>query len=149
MAEVLFYHLVRTDLERVLPDLLERSLQRGWCAKVQVGSAERVSALNAHLWTYRDDAFLPHGTAEDGSAREQPIYLSDDEENPNAASVLFLVDGAQSVALEGYVRCVLIFDGREESAVAAARGQWKELKALGHDLTYWQQDENGRWQKRG
>src|SRR4051812_29051719 len=94
MTEMLFYHLHRQSLDKVLPSMLERSLERGWRVIVQAASAERVEALDAQLWTYADDSFLPHGTDGDAQALEQPILLTAGAGNPNGASVRFLVDGA-------------------------------------------------------
>lgn len=148
MTEVLFYHLQNAPLERVLPKLLERSLERGWKAVVKAGGPERLDAINNVLWTYSDDSFLPHGTREDGPPALMPVYLTVEDDNPNEANVLFLVDGAEPVALGDYERCVLMFDGRDEAAVAAAREHWKTIKAEGHDATYWQQSSEGRWEKK-
>ena len=148
MTEVLFYHLQQTTLEQVLPTLLERSLERGWKAVVQVGNSERIDALNGALWTYSDDAFLPHGTAEDGPLEKQPVALTAESENPNGADVLFLVDGAVPGEIGPYERCVLMFDGRDDEALGAARGHWKTLSDGGHDVTYWQQNDAGGWEKK-
>ncbi len=145
MVEVLFYHLQRRPLEAVLPTLLEKSLERGWRVVVQCGSEERVEALNGHLWTFREDSFLPHGMRADGHAERQPIYLTSGAENPNQAQVRFLVDRAVPGELADYLRAVFIFDGRDPDAVSEARGKWKEMQAAGHEVTYWQQDEGGRW----
>lgn len=149
MGEVLFYHLDRHPLERVLPELLEKCLERGWRATVQVGSDERRDALDAHLWTYRDEAFLPHGTAHDGSAEAQPVWLTTGDENPNRATVRFVADGAELADPSAYERVVMLFDGNDPDAVARARAAWRTVKAGGHDATYWQQSERGRWEKRG
>ncbi|MEQ8267825.1 MAG: DNA polymerase III subunit chi [Parvibaculum sp.] len=148
MTEVLFYHLQNAPLEQVLPQLLERSLQRGWRAIVKAGGPERLDALNSVLWTYSDDSFLPHGTRADGPPELEPVFLTVEDENPNSASVLFLVDGAAPGDIGPYERCVLMFDGRDEAALGAAREHWKTLKAEGHDATYWQQSEQGRWEKK-
>lgn len=149
MTEVLFYHLQRQPLERVLPTLLERSLERGWRVVVQASSDERVEALDAHLWTYRDDGFLPHGTAKEAEAAEQPIVITSGEGNTNGAQVRFLVDGAGFPAdMTAYQRVVLLFDGDDPDAVAAARERWTEARAQGLDATYWQPDEQGRWVKK-
>jgi len=148
MTEVLFYHLQRQPLERVLPALLEKSLERGWRALVQAASEERVEALDAHLWTYRDDAFLPHGTHKESAAAHQPVLLTVNDDNPNGAQVRFLIDGAPVPAdAETYQRIVLLFDGEDPDAVATARGRWTEAKARGFDVTYWQADEQGRWKR--
>jgi DNA polymerase-3 subunit chi len=148
LTEVLFYHLQRQPLEHVLPTLLERSLARGWRVVVEAGSEERVEALDAHLWTYAEVSFLPHGSAKDGDLDRQPIALVTGSSNPNAAAVRFFVDGALPDEVEGYDRVVLLFDGNDEDAVEAARVRWKALKAAGHDLTYWQQSDEGRWEKK-
>ena len=149
MTEILFYHLQRQPLERVLPSLLEKSLARGWRVVVQVASEERAEALDAHLWTFRDDSFLPHGTWREAEAREQPILFTIHADNPNGASVRFLLDGAplpQDAA--AYDRVVLLFDGEDPDAVDAARARWSEAKQSGFDVTYWQPDDSGRWQRR-
>jgi DNA polymerase-3 subunit chi len=148
VTEVLFYHLDRQPLERILPDLLEKCLERGWRAVVQVGSEERRDALDAHLWTYREEGFLPHGTVKDGSAEAQPIWLTVGPENPNAANVRFLADGVEMADLTTYARVVVLFDGNDDEAVQRARASWIGVKAEGHEVTYWQQSERGRWEKK-
>ena len=149
MTEMRFYNLQGQARERVLPTLVERSLERGWRAVVQSSSEERVEALDAHLWTFRDDSFLPHGTHKEASAADQPILLTVKDDNPNAAAVRFLIDGAPVPADAGtYQRIVLLCDGMDEEAVADARTRWTAAKAEGFDVTYWQADQNGRWVKK-
>src|SRR5262245_34010038 len=150
MTEIVFYQLQRPPLERVLPTLIEKSLERGWRVVVQASSEERVEALDAQLWTFRDDSFLPHGTWRDAEAGAQPILLTIHDNNPNGATVRFLIDGAPVPpdAAE-YQRIVLMFDGEDPDAVAAARVRWTEAKASGFETTYWQADEDGRWQRKG
>ena len=148
MSEVWFYHLQRRSLEDVLPTLLQKSLERGWRCVVEAGSEERVEALDAHLWTYDDQSFLPHGTVKDGLVAEQPVYLTAGPENPNGAVVRFFVDGAVPRGVELYQRSFLLFDGRDDDAVADARRQWAALKGAGHEISYWQQDDRGRWQNK-
>jgi DNA polymerase III subunit chi len=150
MTEILFYHLQRHPLERVLPALVEKSLERGWRVVVQAASEERIEALDAHLWIFRDDSFLPHGTWREAEAAEQPVLLTVHDGNPNGAAVRFLLDGAPVPADAGdYERIVLLIDGNDPEAVAAARERWSEGRAKGFEVTYWQADENGRWQRKG
>ena len=149
MTEILFYHLQGQKLEGVLPTLLDKSLERGGRVVVQGSSEERIEALDAHLWTYRDDGFLPHGTWREAEAAAQPVLLTVNDGNPNAATVRFLVDGAALPAdADSYQRIVLIFNGDDDDAVAAARVHWTDAKAKGFEATYWQPDDNGRWVKK-
>src|ERR1700709_2631630 len=114
MTEVLFYHLQDMTLENVLPPLLEKSLERGWRVVVQSTSEERADALDAHLWTYRDDSFLPHVTWRAGDAQAHPIVLMVEDGNPNDARVRFLVDNAAlPLNCETYDRVVMIFNGND------------------------------------
>ena len=150
MTEVLFYHLKGQTPEQVLPALLQKSLERGWRVVVQASSEERVEALDAHLWTWRDDSFRPHGTSREPTAAEQPIVLTASEDNPNGAAVRFLVDGTNLPEnTSGYERIVMLFDGDDPDAVEAARTRWSRAKADGAQVTYWRADENGRWQRQG
>jgi DNA polymerase-3 subunit chi len=149
MTEILFYHLQGQKIEGVLPALLEKSLERGWRVIVQGASEERIEALDAHLWTYRDDGFMPHGTWREAEAGEHPVLLTLNDGNPNGANVRFLIEGAPvPTDAESYQRIVLLFDGDDDEAVAAARERWTESKAKGFDATYWQPDDSGRWVKK-
>jgi len=147
-TEVLFYHLEQQTLEKVLPTLVEKTLERGWRAVVQAGSHERLAAIDLALWTFKEDSFLAHGTAKEGHATDQPVYLTTTGETPNGAGVRFLVDGAETAELSSYDRVVYLFDGRDAAAVAKAREHWKAAKGAGCEVTYWQQSSEGRWEKK-
>jgi DNA polymerase-3 subunit chi len=149
VTEVLFYHLQRQPLEAVLPALIEKSLERGWRAVVQVTSEERLAALDDHLWTFSDDSFLPHGTDREPHAADQPVVIALGEGNPNEASIRFLVDGpALPPDASTDQRMVVLFDGNDPEALSLARDQWRAVKDAGHDATYWQQDARGRWERK-
>jgi DNA polymerase-3 subunit chi len=146
VADIGFYHLTRTGPDQALPQLLGRTLAAGQRALVLSRSEERVAALDAALWQCADPDWLPHGTAADGDADLQPIWLTTDDAVPNGARFLFLIDGAQSMRLGEFDRVFDLFDGADETAVAAARERWTAAKAAGHRLTYWRQGPRG-WEK--
>lgn len=154
MTDVYFYHLQQQPLERALPLLLEKSLQRGWRAVVQAASEERLKVLDDALWTYADASFLPHGTAQEGDAEQQPIYLTTGDDNPNGAALRVFVERTDALAVlerepaGAYERALVLFDGRDAEELEQARGQWKALKGAGHSVTYWQQSDTGRWEKK-
>lgn len=148
MTDIAFYHLQRSPLAAVLPKLLERTLAAGKRALVLAGSEERVEALNVLLWTQNPNGWLPHGSARDGTAEAQPIWLTAVDQNPNGAEYIFLTDGMEAADLAPFERCFDLFDGNDDSALEAARGRWRGLKDSGHALTYWQQNENGKWEEK-
>ena len=148
MAEIGFYHLLSTPLERALPKLLERACAQGHRVIVRAASPERVEHLNAALWTYEEAAFLPHGSARDGNPAVQPIWLTDRDENPNRASMIVLVDGVEAEDLHAFARGADVFDGNYSDAVEAARRRWRRAREAGHSLAYWQQTASG-WEQKG
>jgi len=144
-TEIWFYHLERSTLDQVLPGLLEKTLQRGWRALVRAGDSGTADDLDEMLWAYRPDSFLPHGRADADHAQVQPVLISESGDNLNSAQTLFIVDESELGSTEGYARCFIIFDGRNDQSVQHARNRWRGLKDSGAELQYWKQDEDGRW----
>lgn len=145
-CEVWFYHLERGSIEETLPELLEKTLKRGWRAQVRSSQAGKLADLDVSLWTYRDDSFLPHGRSDERHADRQPILLGTDPENLNGAEALFILDGDPG-DLSGYQRCVMVFSGQDEGALQQARGLWARCKSAGHAVAYWRQSEGRGWEK--
>jgi DNA polymerase-3 subunit chi len=143
-----FYHLQTSSVERALPQLLERVLAGGHRAVVMAASEDRIEVLANLLWTYDPNTWLPHGTVKDGFAADQPIWLTDREENPNGARMLVLTDGMASNRLADFDRCLDVFDGNSPEATTAARERWSAAKAAGHEMHYWQQTDAG-WKEQG
>ena len=148
MTEIRFYHLERRRVDQALPTLLEHALEEGRRVLVRASSEEMVAALNERLWTYDDASFLPHGAAGDGDPMEQPIFLTSELENPNAATMLVQLSGAEaSEADDAFDLIVLMFDGRDEAALSQARGEWRRLKDQGRTISYWRESDEGGWEQ--
>jgi DNA polymerase-3 subunit chi len=145
-CEVWFYHLERTGLDQVLPELLEKTLARGWKALVRTREPARIEHLDSWLWSYRDESFLPHAPAQEPNAARQPVLLTTGFDNANGAEALFLVDGAEPGELGGFARCLVLFDGADPAQLADARGLWKRIKDGGAPVSYWKQQARG-WEK--
>ena len=149
MTEIRFYHLQKTGLDRALPEILEKAVSTGKNIIVKVPDEGECTRLNDHLWTYRPDSFLPHGNKADGNADQQPVWLSTGDDNPNGAKIIILTGGASSENPADFDLCCEMLNGNDPAAVKAARERWKAYKEQGFDLTYWQQDDNGKWTEKG
>jgi DNA polymerase-3 subunit chi len=147
-GELWFYHLEQSSLEEVLPELLEKTLSRGWRALVRAADDDRLKALDASLWTWREDSFTPHGRASDDHADRQPVLLTTEDANANDAQCLFLLDGVVPVDVGAFERTIVLFDGQDESAVQAARRLWKREAGEGRPVSYWRQSPDGGWEKK-
>jgi DNA polymerase III subunit chi len=147
LTEYGFYHLTRSNLDQALPRLLEKAHGSGARVILRCGEPERQDHLDRLLWTYRNDAFLPHGTSADGNAERQPIWLTTGMDRPNKATILVVVDGAEASDAAQFERVLELFDGRDPDAVAAARARWRWAESQGLTRVYWQQNERGGWQR--
>jgi DNA polymerase III subunit chi len=148
VTDISFYHLQRQPLDRALPQLLDRVLASSMKALVLGDNPELIAALNSSLWTYDPGSFLPHGTKKGGDSEIQPVFLTTEQENPNRAEILVLVDGADHKDLSQFDRCLDMFDGNDSDAVAQARLRWVAYKDAGHQVTYWQQNDAGKWESK-
>jgi DNA polymerase-3 subunit chi len=148
VTEVRFHHLERRRVDQALPSLLEHALEEGRRVLVRAASDEMVAALNERLWTYDDASFLPHGAAGDGDPMTQPVFLTTELENPNAATMLVRLSGAEiGDADDAFDLVVILFDGRDEAALAQARGEWRRLTDQGRAISYWRESDEGGWER--
>jgi DNA polymerase-3 subunit chi len=147
VTEIRFYHLEQRRIDQALPPLLERALEEGRRVLVRASSDEMVAALNERLWTYDESSFLPHGAAGDGDPMTQPIFLTSELENPNSATMLVKLSGVEGEAEDAFDLVVLLFDGRDEAALADARGEWRRLKDQGRTISYWRESDEGGWEQ--
>lgn len=146
MTEISYYHLTKSKVENALPALVEKAVEKKYRVIVQVGNKERCEAIDALLWTYKDDNFLAHAAeGNDNKPQDQPIWITTDKKNANGANLRFLIDNVEIQDPEQYDRVIRMFDGHDTEAVNKAREIWKHEKEAGYKLNYWQQDDNGKW----
>ncbi len=126
---------------------MERALARFGTVTIQCVSKEQRDSIDIHLWVYTDESFIGHGTECDQYPNFQPVFLTTGQENPNDSKIRFLIEGAVCSDIDAYQRLVVIFDGRSEELLNLVRAQWKKYKMENHNLTYWQQTEDHRWEK--
>ena len=103
--------------------------------------------LDQHLWTFSDAAFLPHGTAADGHAEEQPVFLTDAPITPNGANVRVFVDGARPDILDetGLEMVLVLFSSSDPEGLQSARALWRSCKEKGRAAVYFTQGEGRGW----
>jgi len=147
MAEISFYHVTRQEPLQALARLMEKVHGQNLRTVIRARSEDRVKEVDTYLWTYNPASFLPHGTAASSQPEAQPLYITADDENPNGAKVLVLLDNVLPEDLKGYDRVLYLFDGQDERQTGTAREHWKQLKQDGHSLAYWEQQDGGGWKR--
>ena len=147
-TEIRFYHLQQQSLDQALPAILQKAYQGNHKIHVRMADDSEVERMNKHLWTFKQNVFLPHGSKKDGYAEKQPIWLTSKSENPNQANVIILTQGMTEENLEDYDLCCEMLNGHDDNAVKEARERWKKYQDAGLEVTYWHQNDNGGWDKK-
>ena len=148
MPEVRFYHMMQKKLVEALPEILSKALEREYRIIVKAGDRELLKEIDENIWTYKASSFIPHSMTKNNHASEQPIWLTTGDDNPNNAKMLMLIDGVNSDEIDKMDLCCELFDGNDEDVVSTVREHWKEYKDKGYELSYFQQDEAGKWFKK-
>jgi len=147
-TEINFYQLTKISLEKALPKLLLKILSGGGRAVLIASNDEEVKSLDSMLWTFSTNKVVPHGTKNTPFPANQPVYITSKEENPNGADFLVMVSGATADFVNGFSKCLDIFDGNNDNDVNSARERWSRYKkGKNCKLTYWKQDEKGFWEQ--
>lgn len=138
----------KSNLEQTLPALINKALQNNHKIIIKAANQNDLDKLNEHLWAYSPNSFIPHGSAKDGHAESQPVYLTLKDENPNGADVLILTQGAQCENLKDYALVCEMLDGHNQDHIENARSRWKTYKEDGLEISYWQQGPQGGWENK-
>lgn len=150
VAELGFYRLTETPLDRALPVMLAKSLERGWRVEVRGRDRAAMEALDLALWSHDQAGFLPHGLAGGPQDARQPVLLTT-EPTPAGGprEALFLIDRAAFDTGEAasLTRTALLFDGHDDEALEEARAHWRATTAAGLRAVFWSQAPGGRWEK--
>lgn len=142
---VQFYHLLSTSRERAVPKLMEKALSTGSKVLMLCGSDATLKTMSDALWTSNPSGFLPHGSAKEANAEQQPILLALEDSALNHADILCILDGSTPASLPDYAKVLDVFDGSDEAAVAHARQRWSAYKEKGYALQYVKQQPGGGW----
>lgn len=148
MEDIRFYHLQRQTLEEALPNLMVKVAEAGLKAVVKANDQSTLDTLDKVLWDFDPASFLAHDKDGCDYPEDQTFFLTTEDNNPNGATVLVLVDAAHASDIESYARCLYMFDGRNEDIVSKAREDWKSWKDGDWSISYWQQKEMGGWEQK-
>lgn len=141
--QVDFYHLTVTPVERALPGIAVKVVGGGGRLLVVSGDEGQRRQIDATLWTWQADSFLPHAQAGAGDDTIQPVLIGEVVEPANGARFVALIDGVWRDAALGFDRAFHFFDA---DRIVEARQAWKVLADReGVERRYWKQDEGGRW----
>ncbi len=140
-----FYELALDPALKVVPPLALKAYEQGARAVILAANENSLEELNKAIWTFKQDAFIPHGTKADGKAERQPIYLTLTEENPNQATIAIITDGRMPQL--PFERVYDIFDGTIETELASAKARQQAYQNSGAAVTYFKQNPQGGWDK--
>ena len=146
MPEICYYHIQQADFVTALARLLEDMLSQQKRCFIWLENLADAQNISEKLWTFEDDAFIPHGViGQSAHDANQPVLFSDQRENVNVAQVLILPHQLDWDGPDEFTQICRLFDGRNPDRLVLMRQNWQKDKQAGHKLSYWQQDNSGTW----
>lgn len=142
--QVDFYHLADITIERVLPPLAEKLLAKGERLLIVAADDGQATRLDADLWTYAPDSFLPHGRAGEAGEGDQPVLIAITTDSTNGARNLLIADGLWRDEALGFDRAFYLFDA---ATIDGARAAWRALGTRDDVVRRYWKREDGRWRE--
>ncbi len=148
MAEIRFYHLQSQTIEQALPKLAELVLKSGNKGIIKVADKNIAKQIDKALWAYSPESFLPHDVEGSKYPKEQELFITSREENPAEAKMALFVNCEKLEDLSLFDRVLYMFEGKLDKIITTAREDYKNYKTQGHEMSYWQQSDQGRWEQK-
>ena len=133
MTRVDFYILSRDDAEARLSTacrLADKAFRLGHRVFIHAASEEAARELDRRLWTFRDDSFVPHSLAGDGSDPGDPVRIGAGPAPDTSPDVLINLAGAVPSWAEGSTRVAEIV-GADPAERAAGRERYRRYRDKG------------------
>ena len=116
---------------RLVCELARKSYDKGLWTLILARDAAQAEALDELLWSFDDDAYIPHQIAGDEEDELTPVLIATpDMDVPSRALVINLRDDTYLGACDRVLEVV----PADASARGPLRERWKQYKALGFDV---------------
>ena len=133
---------VVADISWLIEKLFKEKNRILVCCKDQ----ETVEVIDAFLWTYKEDEFIPHSIATKEKNSIYPILIATDIHEDYDHNVLLALSGVliKEKDWRKFAKAYYFFDDQENKEKENAREMWKRFSALNIDCKYWVNKTN-KW----
>ena len=116
---------------KLVCELARKSYDKGLWTLILARDTAQAEALDELLWSFDDDAYIPHQIAGDEEDELTPVLIATpDMDVPSRALVINLRDDTYLGACDRVLEVV----PADASARGPLRERWKQYKALGFDV---------------
>lgn len=145
MHTINFYHLHKTNTYFALGKLLEKALHQKKNILVSTESTEMTDEIDETLWSYESASFLPHCKLGDSHYDLNPIYITNETDNPIGAVYLFIINSSNHSVSEicNFQRTFVLFNNIDNDFLRIARKLWMEIGNCDIERKYWVEDNTG------
>lgn len=141
--EINFYQTDDIPHKAIAP-LLQKMLEDKKKVLIYSENAELLKQIDSGLWSFSKTKFLPHATRFDKiNALKNPIFLTDNQENENAADFLIVFDKISDNFAQKFTKIFHFFDNNN---LSKAREIWSYYKQKSANLNFYKKQEN-KWLK--
>ncbi|GAB4276981.1 MAG: DNA polymerase III subunit chi [Deferrisomatales bacterium] len=136
MSIVAFHEVKGPRWELALCRLVEAAYGRGERLYLWADSEAAARRLDDLLWTFRDEAFVPHGLWQGEARLEEPVAVGWQAGNPNGATCLVLARDAAPEEVAGFPRVLDLAPVDVPELRQAARARYRAFRDAGFDVSF-------------
>lgn len=130
--KVTFYDIPHEQAFALAAKLAQAAWDKGKRLIVRCEDTHQAKALDDHLWTYRDESFVPHevsdGALHDTRAR---IVLTTGDVAPIEPDILLQLAPAERAFAERFGHVIDLVDHRDDARLTASRQRYKAWTEAG------------------
>ena len=134
MTRIDFYRISSGDLLQAACLVTGKAYQAGYRVRLYAADEDRLAELDRRLWTFRQNAFVPHARSDRVDPdHPEPVLLAADCRDPQGAEVLICASPPPVDCLGAYARAAE-FVPAEPDARNEARTRYATYREAGFDL---------------
>ena len=126
-SEINFYQVDETIIKSLAP-LLIKVLEEKKKALVFCANQDQVKEIDASLWSYGRNKFIPHVTISDREfvMERQPILITDKEENSSKADYLVFLSEPSEAFISKFSRVFYFYEEGKFAAKSKPKNSYKK-----------------------
>ncbi len=141
--EINFYHLENINY-KIIAQILLKIRDEGKRTLIYAKTDELLKQIDEGLWSFSKTKFLPHATKwENVNYLDQPIFLTNEEDNQNKAEFLLMLDAVNDNFLKNFEKTFYFFS---DNNIEFARKLYTDYKKKSFSINFYKKDGD-KWIK--
>ncbi len=148
MTPIIFY-LISSDSDDFLYSfIMSKMLKENIRTIIYCNEQSEADRIDDKFWKLGHTSFLPHGSYRDARPEDQPVYITNKEENPNGATSLVFYGVPSNTFISSFEKTITIYNMQDLNLMKLAQERYRQLKGFVDVelICHMKQGQSASWQ---